>query len=95
MFNLIMQNFQFSPDLAIFIQCNSNKQNIPTGFSVKSGKSSEESFEEEERGEHALPAIIFTLKLQSFPKSSGDVRREESGNMKLGHTHTDKPKIHQ
>lgn len=79
-----MQNFQFSPDLAIFIQCNSNKQNIPKGFSVKSGKSVEESFEKEERGEHALPAIASTLKLQSFPKSSGDVRREESGNVELG-----------
>lgn len=56
--------FSVLPDLAIFIQCNSNKQDSPTGFSVKFGKSLEESFEKEERGEHTLPAIVFTLKLQ-------------------------------
>lgn len=68
MFNLTMQNFQFSPDLAIFIQCNSNKQNIPTGFSVKSGKSLEESFEKEERGEHAPTSYRIYSKAAVVPK---------------------------
>lgn len=45
MFNAILQNFLFSPNLALLIQRDFSKQNTPAGFSVEFGRSLEENFE--------------------------------------------------